>query len=267
MTIEIQDINDNEPRFRDYPVVPGLTSSPPAVIVRVRESASPGTSFALPVAVDSDGPESGVRTYELIETSSPIMYGSPSDSLSLETESGTFALDIITRPHDQLEPRLVVRRPLDRERRSDHRFTLIAYDGGRPPKSGSVEIEVQVLDSNDNTPVFNVPPTGYEANVTENVVVGTSIIRVQAIDADEGPNAEVVYRFSAHTISAYGNLFAIDNRTGKISVIGPLDRERFSVGTYTCMVDVCVVIRVRRSSQTYSDELHSTIFVILCRYL
>jgi hypothetical protein len=95
-----------------------------------------------------------------------------------------------------------------------------------------VEIHIRVLDSNDNSPVFDTSGSGYgyEANVTENVAVGTAIARVRATDADEGPNAAVVYRFSGHTISTYGSLFAIDNRTGEITIIGQLDRERHAVG-------------------------------------
>lgn len=82
-------------------VVSGAENEAP-VVVEIRESAVPGTSFALPVAVDPDGPQYGVRTYELVdlsETGSDVMFG----------------LDIVTRPRDQLEPRLVIRRPLDRE--------------------------------------------------------------------------------------------------------------------------------------------------------
>lgn len=148
-----------------------------------------------------------------------------------ESDIGLFALDILARPHDQLEPRLVVRRSPDRERRSDHRLRLIAYDGGRPPKSGSVDIQVKVLDSNDNVPVFDLTGSGYEANISESVAVGTSVLTVKANDADDGPNAEIIYRFSGHTISAYGNLFSINNRTGEIKVIGQIDRERHAVST------------------------------------
>lgn len=223
MTIEIVDVNDNEPRFRgDYH---SMTS--PTIVVDVRESASPGTTFALPVAIDADGPEFSVRTYELIELTSTSFSSRQTGSDVLG--GGLFALDIIARPHDQLEPRLVVRQSPDRERRAEHRFRLIAYDGGRPPKSGSVDIDIRVLDSNDNSPIFDSSGPGYEANVSESVSPGTQIVRVRATDADEGLNGEIWYRMSAQTLSTYGSVFAIDNRTGDISVVGQLDRERHSV--------------------------------------
>jgi len=207
--IDVADVNDNAPRFRDA-----------SATVGVRESAVPGTSFALPVAVDADSPDLAVRTYELLEEN-----GMPPGP---EVEMVT--LSIVTRRDGSLDPRLVVRRPLDRETQVEYRRRLVAYDGGRPPRSASVDLLIQILDSNDNSPVFDIPRgLGYEVNVTENVAIGTVLLRVHATDADEGRNGEVVYSFSSHTLTTYGELFNIDNVTGQISVAGTLDRERHPV--------------------------------------
>ena len=46
-------------------------------------------------------------------------------------------------------------------------------------------------------------------------MVGTSILRVQAIDADTGDNAAVEYSFADGFTDA--QFFSIDNRTGIIS--------------------------------------------------
>jgi len=209
IVVDIKDINDNSPRFRDD-----------STTVGVRESAVPGTSFALPVAADADSPDLGVRTYELLQED-----GTPAGA---ETEMVT--LSIVTRRDGSLDPRLVVRRSLDRETRAEYRRRLVAYDGGRPPRSASVDLLIHILDSNDNSPVFDIPyGLSYEVNVTENVSVGTVLLRVHARDADEGLNGEVVYSFSSHTLTTYGDLFNIDNVTGEISVAGTLDRERHPV--------------------------------------
>jgi len=203
--IDIRDVNDNSPRFREA-----------SATVGVRESAVPGTSFALPVAVDADSPDLGVRAYELLEE----------DGTPVGPEAEMVTLSIVTRRDGSLDPRLVVRRPLDREARAEYRRRLVAYDGGKPPRSSSIDLLIQILDSNDNSPVFDVPHgLGYEVNVTENVAVGTVLLRVHATDADEGLNAEVVYSFSSNTLTTYGELFDIDNITGEISVAGTLDRE------------------------------------------
>ena len=124
VTIEIGDVNDHAPRFRDA-----------STVVSVRESVSPGTSLALPVAVDVDSPEYGVRAYELLE-----------DEALQQSTGGAFSLSIVSRRDGSLDPRLVLQRPLDRERRATYRLRLAAYDGGRPPKSaqvGAVTVDAQ----------------------------------------------------------------------------------------------------------------------------
>jgi len=217
--IDIKDVNDNSPRFRNA-----------SATVRVRESAVPGTSFALPVAVDTDSPDLGVRAYELLEED-----GTPPGQ-----EAEMLTLSIVTRRDGSLDPRLVVRRPLDRETQDEYRRRLVAYDGGRPPRSAFVDLRIEILDSNDNSPVFDIPyGLSYDVNVTENVAVGTVLLRVDARDADEGLNGEVVYSFSSHTITTYGELFNIDNVTGEISVAGTLDRERHPVGLLSRLYSCC----------------------------
>lgn len=246
VTLEIVDINDNEPRFRDSSsssssaagVATSAILAPSAVVVEIRESASPKTSFALPVAIDPDGPEFGVRTYELVELTDEGGVNSRPET------RGQFVLDIVARPHDQLKPRLVVVQSPDREQQAEHRFRLVAYDGGKPPNSGTIDVVVKILDSNDNSPIFDVPTTtgtgsGYEVNVTENVAVGTPIARVRATDADEGLNGEVMYRLAANTLACCGGLFSVDNRTGQITVIGQLDRERHAVSKCGRVVLFC----------------------------
>jgi len=65
---------------------------------------------------------------------------------------------------------------LDRETESRYTLRLVALDGGKTPRTGTLLIDVQVLDSNDNKPVFVRPQ--YEVRVAENTPVGTSIFQV-----------------------------------------------------------------------------------------
>ena len=54
MTLFIDDINDNRPRF-----------SQPEVTLAISESASPGSSYVIPAAADADSPQFAVQRYEL----------------------------------------------------------------------------------------------------------------------------------------------------------------------------------------------------------
>jgi len=43
---------------------------------------------------------------------------------------------------------------LDRETQSEHRLKVTAFDAGEPPRTGQLDITLTVVDSNDNSPVF-----------------------------------------------------------------------------------------------------------------
>ncbi|XP_057671471.1 neural-cadherin isoform X4 [Diorhabda carinulata] len=61
--------------------------------------------------------------------------------------------------------------------------------------STSVELTIRVTDVNDNAPKFELPD--YQAhNVDEDLPPGTSILKVKAMDADSGTNAEIEYLVS-----------------------------------------------------------------------
>jgi len=60
---------------------------------------------------------------------------------------------------------------------------------------------------------------------SENVPVGTVIVRLRARDRDVGRNARIVYEFSQHTVDQYGHLFGIKADTGKIYIKNNLDFE------------------------------------------
>lgn len=84
---------------------------------------------------------------------------------------------------------LILTRALDRESRDLYKVKVVAWDGGSPPRSGTVEVKVVVTDANDNGPVFEY--SSYEVTVAENIDVGTKVAKVTAFDADAGLNAEV----------------------------------------------------------------------------
>ncbi len=112
---------------------------------------------------------------------------------------------------------------MDGETSRRHKLVFTALDGGRPPKSGTMDIIVEVLDVNDNTPVFTQEV--YSVTLQENVPVGTTVIQVNATDMDDGPNGDIFYSFDKDIDSRLIHIFDLNSSTGEITVIGPIDFE------------------------------------------
>lgn len=73
---------------------------------------------------------------------------------------------------------------LDREEQDIFNLTIIAEDHGTPQLSTSQVLCVQVIDVNDEAPVFQ--RAEFEAQVIENQGPGTTVLTVTATDQDQG---------------------------------------------------------------------------------
>ncbi|XP_033972471.1 protocadherin-17 isoform X2 [Trematomus bernacchii] len=197
--IDIQDINDNSPAFPSD-----------QIDIEISENAMPGTRFPLTSAHDPDAGENGLKTYQITR-----------DDYNL------FSLEVKSRGDGTKFPELVIQRPLDREERSHHTLILSATDGGEYPRSGNMQINVKVIDSNDNSPVFDQP--SYIVEIPENSPPGKVLIDLNATDPDEGNNGQVVYSFSGYAPERIRELFSIDSRTGVIKIQGEIDYEESPV--------------------------------------
>uniref|UniRef100_A0A6B2E6C1 Putative cadherin egf lag seven-pass g-type receptor n=1 Tax=Phlebotomus kandelakii TaxID=1109342 RepID=A0A6B2E6C1_9DIPT len=77
--------------------------------------------------------------------------------------------------------------------------------------STSVELTIRVTDVNDNAPKFELPD--YQAhNVDEDIPLGTSILKVKAMDADSGANAEIEYLVSDDHFAVDSNGIIVNNK-------------------------------------------------------
>ncbi|XP_029021319.1 protocadherin-18b isoform X2 [Betta splendens] len=191
--VEVLDINDNSPYF-SRSIVP----------MEISESASVGTRFPLDGAVDADVGVNSLHTYSL-------------------TTNNFFKIDVRTRTDGAKYAELVVMRELDREVQSSYQLQLTASDNGAPPKSGSTLLKINILDSNDNSPVFD--EQAYIINLLENSPLGTLIVDLNATDPDEGTNGKIVYSFSSHVSPKILETFKINPENGHITLLKKVDYE------------------------------------------
>uniref|UniRef100_A0A663EVK9 Cadherin domain-containing protein n=1 Tax=Aquila chrysaetos chrysaetos TaxID=223781 RepID=A0A663EVK9_AQUCH len=193
--VEITDINDNAPSFREAETE-----------LRMSETTAPGSRFPLAEAHDPDSGRNSLQSYEL----------SGDEHFSLGVQAG---------PGGDQRPELVLAKALDREEAAFHELVLRASDGGEPARTGTARIRVAVLDANDNAPVFS--QAEYTLRVPEDVPVGSTLVTVTATDADEGIYGRVKYSF--HKISDRSSkLFNLDSESGQISLKEDLDFEEIS---------------------------------------
>ncbi|CAL8401954.1 unnamed protein product [Boreogadus saida] len=191
--LEIMDINDNAPVFRRK-----------TMHLDISEAAAPGERFSLTNAVDADVGANSIKTYFL----------SKSDSFSIDIQTGSDGSKYVD---------LVLNSDLDREQRGLQTLILTAVDGGVPARSGTASIVINVLDINDNAPVFN--QSVYTVNVTENASLGSVVMTLNATDRDDGKNAELLYSYTLYTSEKTQEIFSLDPNTGEIKVKGPIDYE------------------------------------------
>ncbi|XP_059845899.1 protocadherin-10-like [Hypanus sabinus] len=194
--VEILDINDNSPTFPEK-----------SIRLQMAESIAPGSRYPLESALDLDVGANTVNIYNI-------------------STSEQFRLNVNFREDGSTIVELLLDKPLDREQEASFQLVLTAFDGGKPPRSGTTQITISVLDINDNAPVFE--KNVYTASLVENAPLGTLVIRIKAVDLDQGTNAEVKYSFANRVSGQVRELFSLDPETGEIKVQEQLDFEEKS---------------------------------------
>ncbi|XP_033868538.3 protocadherin-8-like [Acipenser ruthenus] len=191
--VEVKDINDNSPEF------PHLETS-----LDISESAAIGTRIPLEVAVDEDVGSNYIQSYQILVNSH-------------------FTIEVLSRADGVKYAELVLLKELDRETQSSHVLELVATDGGSPSRSGTTNINIKVKDFNDNSPVFD--QSSFSVELNEDAPVGFLLLDLNAVDADEGLNGEVVYGFGNQVTSEICQLFKVDRKSGRLTLEHPVDFE------------------------------------------
>ena len=191
LVVEVSDINDHEPRFDQDQY--GNT---------LRESVPIGTFVSSVTATDDDSGINAIIHYTIISGN----------------DLGWFLLNEDTGLVTTVEL-------LDYERSSTITIVIQAEDGGSPPHSTTVNLIVDITDENDEGPRFveNSLTFGIDENTNGNQLV----TRLSAIDADQGENGLVSYRFAEDTF--YYSYFNLNSRTGELMLTTSLDREEVNM--------------------------------------
>lgn len=139
MTIVLKDVNDMSPEF----ITPTKTS--------VSENIPLNTVVLAIKAIDKDEGRNSYLEYSLYD---------PTKTFSVGTIDGL----------------LRVVGKLDRETVANYSLEVVAKDKGDPPRYTKQNIFVNVVDENDNSPMFD--PKHYSASIAENASIGASVLQV-----------------------------------------------------------------------------------------
>lgn len=188
--VVIVDVNDNIPTF-----------SSNVLNLDIPEGTAMSSSYGLPSAFDYDIGSNSIQHF------------------LLKPEGAKFGLEYFPNPDGTWSLNLVLNLTLDRETQANYQLYVQAVDGGSSPSTGSVIVNINVTDINDNRPVFN--PNNYNVTIDENIEIGTEIVTVTATDRDVGENA----RLSYYITNPNSNLFGIEESTGKIVLLQQLNTQ------------------------------------------
>uniref|UniRef100_A0A8C0GQM7 Cadherin domain-containing protein n=1 Tax=Chelonoidis abingdonii TaxID=106734 RepID=A0A8C0GQM7_CHEAB len=233
VNLNLQDVNDNLPRFQlqNY-------------VAFIWESQSYDSPVIQVLADDLDQGANGQVTYA-INQSLPM-----NGLYHIDAQIGTITTAAI----------------LDREIWSQTRLVVTAMDRGNPPLIGSATLTVVVMDVNDNSPT--IPPP-WEVRVPENTLLGTDITQVTGNDVDLGP----ALSYTLVPDGGAAGTFSILRYGGHIALTAPLDYEqcshyvltiRSSDSRHETEANLTVIVEdINDNAPTFSQGLYQ----VLCQAL
>lgn len=217
VSVEVLDANDNPPRFVNN-----------SFFVNVAEKLPVGTVVTTVTAKDIDAGKNGQVRYTIDQ-------GNAGGSFGINDTSGVITL----------------LKQLDYENKKKYQLRVEARDLGQNSRRSYLFVTVYVLDSNDNTPIFDKNPV--TVALREGVPNYFNVTTIKAHDYDSGQNSRIWY--SVDSQSPGPPKFKVNRETGVVQTVGPIDRE--SVDEYT------LTIRATDQAFTESERLSSTLTVLI----
>ena len=187
-------------------------------------------------SVPEDAP-AGTQVNVTVLATDNDRYGSTNITYRLSPEVVNFVVDSVTGIITTTDVML------DREVEDTITFTVLAIDNDINMRTGLATVTINVLDINDNSPMFSPLTFTPPIIIAENTSIGITIVNVTATDLDIGTNGQVMYRVSS-VPSVSGRMgsgvssnepFGLVNNNGVavLSLVQSLDRETVSQYTVT----------------------------------
>lgn len=198
INVNLQDSNDNSPIFTKN-----------SYHVRVEENSVVGTKIADIMATDKDSGVYGKILY--------VLKGFGSDNFYTDKESGG----------------LFVKKNLDYEQQKSYSLTIVAVDSGG--RETNANLFVDIVDINDNYPTFE--SLEYTRTIREGTTEFEPQFFVRADDGD-GPtqgDGRVKYSIESEN-SISGHVFAVNENTGEITILEPVNSMDTERGQYELMI-------------------------------
>ncbi|XP_074102675.1 uncharacterized protein LOC141529857 [Cotesia typhae] len=181
VTIFLRDINDNPPEFQEE-----------SYEVTLSENVTAGTRVIQVHATDKDTGSFGRIQYTRI-------IGSGSEAFVINPDTGVITVAMGTSI-------------LDREITPQLMLTVEACDEDGKGLRGTVPFIVNLIDANDNAPVFE--KDSYEFILNSDLTNFTSPAIIKAFDADAEPPNNIIHYEIIH--GNYDNKFYLDENTGEL---------------------------------------------------
>ena len=197
LPIILSDINDNKPIFKND-----------TYHLNISENLLTRTIFPLESPIDLDSAKNGLKNCSLVDLSS--------------SEKNIFEVYYNTNNQKLF---LALNSPLDRENKSIYILKLICTDGNN---NSSARLIINVLDANDNIPIFKYENKQLNISVYENEL-NDELTKIEAYDDDDptSPNGQLSYTLPIDMNSEeILELFKINESNGIISLRNTLDYEK-----------------------------------------
>ncbi|KAI6659268.1 protocadherin Fat 4-like [Oopsacas minuta] len=183
LSIHIIDTNDNNPMFENTPLTVSISEYTPTL----------STVFTL-TASDIDATTNAEYYFA-------INQGNTEFKFSIDELTGEiFTIDTI-----------------DYELTESYELSVLVIDRGTPTLFSTEQLEIQLIDENDNIPMFS--EFEYQFSIPEDFPIHTSIYRVYASDLDSGLNSLIEFSIDLEDI------FSINSTSGEIQLLQELNFE------------------------------------------